>query len=47
MILLIFLMLVILLIWGGYKFIKWLTSPVEYKIHIKEEDYRKIKKKLK
>lgn len=39
----IFVILVILLVWVGYKFVKWLTSPVEYKIHIKEEDYKKIK----
>lgn len=45
MILLIFVILVTLSIWVTYKFIKWLTSPVEYKTHIKEEDYRKLKEK--
>lgn len=45
MILLIFTILVMLLTWAGYKFVKWLTSPVEYKIHIKTEDYKRLMKK--
>ena len=38
---------IIFLTWLGHKFIKWLTSPVEYEIHITEEDYKQLKKKLK
>ncbi len=32
--------------WGFWKFIKWLTSPVEYQIHLpKDYEIRKKKKK--